>query len=320
MRRPRVRTLAVVGLAAGATFAAKRSIDARVASWSTNHDTCAGDPLALPEGGERVTVRAADGATLRGLDCGEGPTVLLVHCWTGNTGFWGPVACRLVDAGFRVVAVDQRGHGDSDRGDAPYSPETLGDDVRTWIETLDLRDVVLAGHSMGGLASMAFATGHGDLARDRVRGLVLVATLAAPPRDPRLPELDISPLLPLVDRFYRRGDIGLLGLLGVFGTRPARSQLEAARDGFVNADPVTRREASAMMMRFDLRPDLANIDRPTTVIAGTHDRLTPLAFNEDIAGRIPGARLEVLHGLGHMLPWEAPDEVTDVIIQTAKPA
>ncbi|MDZ7673492.1 MAG: alpha/beta hydrolase [Acidimicrobiales bacterium] len=319
MRRPRLRTFIVAGLAAGGAVAAKRSIDARVASWSTNHDTCAGDPLRLPDG-EAVTVRAADGATLHGIDCGEGPTVLLVHCWTGNPGFWGPVACRLVDAGFRVVAVTQRGHGASDRGDAPYSPETLGDDVRTWLETLDLHDVVLSGHSMGGLASMALATGHPDVARDRVRGLVLVATLASPPSDPRRPDLDISRLLPLADFVYRRGDLGLFGLLGVFGTRPARSQLEAARDGFLDADPVTRREAAEMMTRFDLRPDLPGVDLPTTVVAGTHDQLTPLALNEDIAERIPGARLEVLHGLGHMLPWEAPDQVTDVIVQTAKPA
>lgn len=316
MRRSRLLFLAAAG---GGAFVAKRVLDARVASWSTNPDTTEGDPLTMPAGSP-IEVEASDGAILRGLDCGDGPTIMLVHCWTGTIGFWAPVARRLVDAGFRVVAVHQRGHGDSDRGEAPYRPETLGDDVRAVIESLDLRDVVLAGHSMGGLAAIAFACKHAELATERVDGMVLVSTLAAPPKDPRLPDLDvdISKFLPLADRAMRPVDYGLFGLLGVFGTRPARSQMEAARAGFLVTDPGVRREAAAMMQDFDLRPELAAIDLPTVIVAGTHDQLTFLPGNEEIAELILGARIEVLPGLGHMLPWEAPDQVTEQIVQLAK--
>ena len=317
MRRSRVLlTTAAVGLAG---FVAKRSLDSKVASWSTNPDTTDGDPLTMPEGAP-IEVTAEDGAVLRGLDCGDGPTVMLVHCWTGNVGFWAPVARRLVDAGFRVVAVDQRGHGQSDRGEAPYRPETLGSDVRRWIEELDLRDAVLAGHSMGGLASIAFSCQHAALATERVKGLVLVATLAAPVKDPRLPDIDVDipKFLPLADRMMRPTDYGLFGLLGVFGTRPARSQMEAARGGWYGTDPEVRREAAEMMMDFDLRPELAAIDVPTHVVAGTHDQLTHLPGNEEIAEMILGAEIDVLPGLGHMLPWEAPDQVTEHIIQLSK--
>ncbi len=320
MRRSRVLFLAASAAAGGAAVG-KRVLDNRIAAWSTNPDATDGDPLTMPAG-TPVEVTAADGAILRGLDCGSGPTVMLVHCWTGTIGFWAPVARRLVDAGFRVVAVHQRGHGDSDRGSAPYRPETLGGDVRSIIEALDLRDLVLGGHSMGGLASIAFACQNAEFASERVNGLVLVATLAAPPKDPRLPDLaiDISKFLPLADKVMRAKDYGLLGLLGVFGTRPARVQMEAARDGFLETDAETRREAAAMMQDFDLRPELANVDLPTRVIAGTHDQLTYLPGNEEIAEMILGAEIEVLHGYGHMLPWEAPDQVTDLIVQAAKPA
>lgn len=305
---------------AGGALAGKRSVDRRIAGWHTNHDTCDGDPTRLPEGAP-VEVEGHDGAVLRGLDAGDGPAVLLVHCWTGNRTFWAPVACRLVDAGFRVIAVDQRGHGDSERGDAPYRPETLGTDVRSWVEQLDLSETVLAGHSMGGLASMAFAVEHTDVAHERLRSLVLVATLAAPPKNPRLPdlELDISRYLPLAHHAMRPRNYGLFNLLGVFGTRPARSQLEATRHGFLTTDPGVRREAAAMMMDFDLRPHLEHIRIPTQVVAGSHDGLTYLHVNQEIADRIPSAEIEVLHGLGHMLPWEAPDQVTDLIVQAAKP-
>ena len=318
MRRSRALVTAAL---AGGGFVAKRVADNRIATWSTNPDVCDGDPLTLPEG-QPVEVVADDGATLRGIDCGEGPTVLLVHCWTGHTGFWAPVARRLVESGFRVVAVNQRGHHLSDRGDAPYRPETLGQDVRAWIEGLDLRDLVIAGHSMGGLATMAFVTDHTDVAEQRVRGLVLVATLASPPKDPRLPEIefDQSRFLPTVERLMRFPDYGLFTLLRVFGTKPARSQMEATRAGFIATDAVVRTEAARMMQDFDLRPGLGTITIPTQVVAGTHDQLTFLHVNEEIAELIPGARLEVLHGHGHMLPFEAPDQITDCIVQAAKPA
>ena len=318
MRASRSLALALV---AGGGFVAKRVADHRIATWETNPDPCDGDPLGLPEG-RPVEVRTDDGATLRGLDCGEGPAVLLVHCWTGHTGFWAPVARRLVEAGFRVVVVDQRGHAGSDRGTAPYRPETLGGDVRAWVEGLDLQDLVIAGHSMGGLATMAFVTGHPEVAAGRVRGLVLVATLASPPKDPRLPEVefDQSRFLPTVERLMRIPDYGLFTLLRVFGTRPARSQMEATRSGFIGTDPRVRTEAAQMMQDFDLRPALPEITLPTQVVAGTHDQLTFLHVNEEVAELIPGAHLEVLHGYGHMLPFEAPDRITDCIVQAAKPA
>lgn len=315
----RRRVLALASLAGG-TYAVKRAADNRIATWETNPDACDGDPLTMPAG-RTVTAEAADGATLHGLDCGEGPTVLLVHGWTEHLGFWAPVARRLVDSGFRVVSVDQRGHGGSERGSAPYRPETLADDVRAWVETLDLRDTVVAGHSMGGLAAMAFATHHEALAHERITGLVLVATLAAPPKDPRLPEIefDMSKFLPAMDRFMRMPDYGLFGMLRVFGTSPARSAMEATRAGFLGTDKATRADAARMLTDFDLRDGLPGIRIPSVVVAGTHDQLTFLHTNEEIVDLIPGCRLEVLHGRGHQLMFEAPDQVTDQIVQAAKP-
>ncbi len=310
--------LALAAVAAG-SYAAKRTLDRTIATWGTNPDLSDGEPLTMPDG-EPIEITAADGATLRGLDCGDGPAVLLVHGWIEDHRFWGPVARRLVEAGFRVVAIDQRGHGASGRGTSPYRPETLGDDLRAWIEALDLRDLVLTGHSMGGLASMAFAIDHPDVAGHRLRGLVLVATLAAPPKDPRLPEIefDMSRFLPALDRFMRLENYGLLSLVRVFGTKPARNQMEVARTGFLTTDKATRADAARMLTDFDLRPGLAGIDMPSVVIAGTHDQLTFLHTNEEIAELIPGCRLEVLPGRGHMLMFEAPDQVTEQIVLAAK--
>ena len=104
--------------------------------------------------------------------------VVLPHCWTGLAGRRVPVARRLLAAGHRVVLYDQRGHGASTVGRQPVSIARLGDDLAAVLEQLDLRDVVLAGHSMGGMTVMAFACGHPEVVRERVRGLALVATAA----------------------------------------------------------------------------------------------------------------------------------------------
>lgn len=321
MRRS-VALLAAVGVAGGAV-AAKRSLDARVARWDTNPDHCDGDPLGLPAS-EQLEVVAADGARLRGHRCGDrsGPAVLLVHGYVESVAFWAPVVRRLADAGVDVVVVDQRGHGGSERGDADFDCGTLAGDVRAWIEQLDLHDAVLAGHSMGGVSAMAFAGTHPDLAAERLRAMVLVATLAFPEPLFGLPDVQVDPekVVRLLERLVALETVGLLFLARVFGAHPTRAALDATRDSLLATDVRTRVDAMRMLRAFDLRPVLPDVRVPTVVVAGSHDQLTPLAGNEAIAELIPGARLEVLPAMGHMLMFEAPDAVTDAIVQATKPA
>ena len=119
------------------------------------------------------TVTTDDGAELVVYVAGpaKGPTVVLPHCWTGTKEIWAPVARRLVAAGHRVVLYDQRGHGRLDarvgtdgrrsaraRTSSRCSTRSSGDDL------------VLAGHSMGGMTIQALATNHPEVVRDRVRG------------------------------------------------------------------------------------------------------------------------------------------------------
>ncbi len=317
MRRSRVLLAAI---AAGGAFAAKRAYDAKVASWDTNDDPTQGDPLGLPDG-EVVETAGADGARLHGYRTGDrsGPTIVLVHGFIESIAFWGPVARRL--DGFDVLIVDQRGHGASERGTAPYTTATLADDLRAWFEQHDLTDVTLVGHSMGGVAAMAFASDQAEVAAERTRSLVLVTTLASPVQTPGVAG-GITPerALAVMDRVMRRPNLGLFALLGTFGTRPSRVALETTRAAVLGCDPISRRDAFVMLQDFDLRDTLADIALPTLVIAGSHDGLTPLAVNEIIAETIPGARLEVVHGRGHMLMFEAPDQLTDLIVQATKPA
>lgn len=99
-------------------------------------------------------------------------TVVLVHCWMCNRTFWSeqlPVLSRQ----YRTITVDLPGHGDATADRDTWTVAGFGDDVASLLESLDLSDVVLVGHSMGGPVSLRTAA----LAGDRVRGIVAVDTL-----------------------------------------------------------------------------------------------------------------------------------------------
>ena len=107
---------------------------------------------------------------------GGGRPVVLVHGNSHCAGIWEPIATVLVEGGLAPVAVDLRGHGASDKLRDGYDWASLRDDLTGLLERLDLRDVLLVGHSRGGGASLLAAAA----ARDRVAGaLVYEPTLPA---------------------------------------------------------------------------------------------------------------------------------------------
>ncbi|HEY3141860.1 MAG TPA: alpha/beta fold hydrolase [Acidimicrobiales bacterium] len=310
-----MRRVAVVGAAvtAGAVagWAAERG-------WRAAADPAGPDGLTLPEGKERV-VTTDDGAELAVTICGSGarkrPTLVLAHGWTNSRTVWGAVARRLVDAGHRVVLYDQRGHGASTEGETPITVDRLGADMATVLEQLDLRDVVIAGHSMGGFTAMAFAAGHPDLLQTRVRGIVLVSTAAhGVGLDGRLNV--VSARLAgggATSWAMARPHLGLFMVRGVVGQRASLAQLEATRDMFVATPPAVRAACVTAFGTMDLRVGLAKVETPTVVLVGTRDTLTPPRLGRAIVDVMPNARFELIRGAGHMLPLEEPDRLAAVI-------
>jgi pimeloyl-ACP methyl ester carboxylesterase len=235
---------------------------------------------------------------------------------------WIPVARRLIEAGNRVVLYDQRGHGASGRGTAPLSIEGLGNDLATVLEALDVRDAVLAGHSMGGMTVMSLATYRPEVLKERARALVLVGTAAVQANSGRgfaPAEKFASALIgsPLVTRFMTSPN-GYRFVRNVFGTNPVLAQLEMTARQFGETDGSVRGGYLAAMITMNLLEGIAKVDLPTTVIVGSLDRLTLPARASEIVGAIPGARLVTLRDRGHMLPLEDPDAVADEILRALK--
>lgn len=297
--------VAVAGAALGAVLAGRR--------WANALDPCAGHVLDL-EGAENFKVERPDGAVLDGVVVGSGPTVVLSHCWTGSRATWEPVAARLVAAGHQVVLYDQRGHGASTMGpDAPTVAQ-LGDDLAAVLEVVDARGAVLAGHSMGGMALQALVVARPDVVAERVRSLVLAGTagfgvaaglFSAPVRfvtgDRRVERLLAGRLGPALSR-------------GAVGRQPRQAHLVATRDAFLSLPTDVRRQFLIALQAMDFRSALAGVAVPTTVVVGRRDLLTPPRLGRALAAAVPGARLVEVPGAGHMLPYEAPDLLAEIIV------
>ena len=266
--------------------------------------------------GERHKVETSDGAQLVVDVAGpaDGPTVVLAHCWGGDPHNWEAVTARLVEDGHRVVRWFQRGHGPSTVGSEGFAIDRFGDDLAELLEALDLRDVVVAGHSLGGMTTQAFAIRHPDVAEERVRSLLLVATsaggLAATPLGRAGPALVKN--LARLDRALA-APLGHLLVRNTLGRGASPAAVRATRDHFAATPVATRGGIAEAMIAMDYREGGRAITRPTTIVVGTRDTLTPVAHSRALAAAIQGSRLEEIRGLGHMLPFECPDRLVELI-------
>jgi pimeloyl-ACP methyl ester carboxylesterase len=306
-----------VGAVAGAGLAASRIAANRLRALPAADGDRA---LALDED-RAFRLPAYDGGEIHGVEAGTGPTILLSHGVTLSVRTWVKQLDALPAAGFRVVAFDHRGHGGSTLGTDGHGVGQLASDVRTVLEGLDLHDVVIVGHSMGGVATQSFCINHPDVARERVAGIVLLSTLARSPfaANPRLSRVlvGIAEHLPDAANLLRARDLGLVITRLGFGREPSPTLIEETRRMILATTPDTRRDAAAALAGMDLSDRLPEIDRPTLVIGGTADLITPIAESRRIAGLIPGARLEEVEGGGHMLMFERPELVDGLITDFA---
>ncbi len=266
--------------------------------------------------GDLVAVTTDDGGTIATESVGDGPVIVLVHGIVSSRQDWGPLARRLRAEGYTVIGVDQRGHGASDPGTEGYSPARLGNDLAQTLSALDRRDVVLVGHSMGGIAALTFALEHPEVCAERVRSLVLVATTPSASRLLRRPPtwmVDLALGRASADWVLHRPFLAR-ALFGRFGsTALVKAALRAARRS--RPDEVAR--CAAGLVGYDVTDRLAGISVPTRCFFGTDDLVTPAAGNRLIARCIEGASSTEIDGAGHLLIWTHVPELTEQIVAAA---
>ena len=271
------------------------------------------------------TVSAADGALLRvreyaaaAASAAGAPTVVLAHGWALTHESWLPVITRLVGRGTRVVAYDQRGHGASTALRGAASVRVLGEDLAAVLDVAAPHGpVVLGGHSMGGMTIMAYAGLHPDEFAERVCGAVLVSTSAGDlSQGHRAVERFVmrlvgsAPSVPAGRLITERGQRQLL-----FGPAADPDHVRLTRDQVAGTSLPTLGRFYGALGAHDEAEALAAFEGvPTVILVGDCDRLTPVGHSRRLAQRLPHAQLRVLEGCGHMLGYEATDEVEDAFV------
>lgn len=313
-----------VAAAGVAAFALQRRTTRR---WRVDLDDLAEAGRSLPADLEHRFVPVSDGGRIHLVEAGQGPPIVLVHGVTLGVATWAPQLHRLA-GGHRVIAMGQRGHGQSVAGSDGYSFERLADDVAEVLEQLDVTGGVLVGHSMGGMVAQLLALRRPTELARRIGALVLVATAAGPMVPTPLGATLATGMAAGAGRNLRaaerrgRGllpqqDLAAWGTRVSFGARPDPYDLELVRSMITSMSPAAMAELMGPLLSFDVHRRLGAIGLPTVVVVGSRDLLTPPRFARVMASGIPGAELVTYPGCGHMVMLERADEFNALLTRVA---
>ena len=316
---PRQRTrLAWIATSGAARLAATSPIDVLAL---TRHPLVA----ASLEGGIRfqadarrlqagVGCRRTADAAIHHHEGGSGPAVVLLNGWTASGLVWPAAMVAELERDHRVVRIDNRGSGWSRHAPRPYTIGDLARDARDVIDRLGLERPTVVGLSMGGMIAQELAIRWPD----RIGRVVLLGTRPPSPEDVAPPAKVTASLLAspppgvTLRTFLREGWATVAG--PGFGRDHPEAVDEMAR-------AIARRPTPRFAVLDQARAiaawhgahRLRRITVPVTVVHGSEDPLIPVHNGMRIAQLVPGARYVELPGVGHLVPYEAPDRVTAIV-------
>jgi 3-oxoadipate enol-lactonase len=264
-----------------------------------------------------MTVSHVDvgGRRLSYIRRGQGEPLLLVQGMSGHHDFWGDWFLELLEPHFDLVAFDNRGIATSDRADEPFSIADLADDAAGVIRGLGWDNAHVFGISLGGMIVQELTLRHPGL----VRTLAIGCSWAGGP-DGVIAEVSEGMVAAMATRNVEHAlRVGFAGNVSEsFAADPAHfetySRLALAQKVPV---PVVRMQFAAAL-RHNTVDRLPTIAAPTLVLHGTADAGIPSLNGEQLASRIPGARLELFDGVGHLFWWEEPERTAELLLANAK--
>ncbi len=253
-------------------------------------------------------------------DHGRGRPVVLIHGYPLNGHSWEKQLPALLDAGYRVIAYDRRGFGASSQPTVGYDYDTFAADLRGLMDVLDLRDVTLAGFSMGTGEVTRYLGRYGS---ERIRNAVLLGPI--PPfllKTGDNPEgVDQSVFDGLIaaaraDRYAYFKDF-FDNFYNVDKFRGTRISDQAWQASFNVAAGASAYASVACIPTWltDFRADLPQIDVPILVVQGTEDRILPIdATGRRLPALLKDARLIEVEAGPHNIGWTHPEEVNRALL------
>lgn len=223
-----------------------------------------------------------EGAQIWYAEAGHGPAVILLHGGLGHAGNWGYQVPALVDAGYRTIAIDSRGHGHSTRDDQPYSYDQLARDTRAVMDALGVDQAAIVGWSDGACAGLALAR----QTPERMAGLLFFACNVDPSGAKPFE------MTPTIDACINRHRLDYAAL----STTPDSFDAFSAAVGDMQS---TQPNYTA--------DDLAQVGVSVTVLHAENDEFITAAHAAYLARTIPGAELRTMTAVSHFAPLQRPD-------------
>jgi pimeloyl-ACP methyl ester carboxylesterase len=243
-------------------------------------------------------------------DVGSGMPLLFIHGWPHDRSLWAAQLSGLQTQA-RCIAPDLRGFGDSSVA-PPFSIDQYADDLAALMTMLGIERAIVCGLSMGGYVAMSMLRRH----RSLVRGLILASTRAtADTPEAREKRMKLIAYVGEqgVEALAARQLKAMVGDT-TFTSRP--DVLEALR--FMMAEAPSEGVVGGLRAMADRRDStdlLSGIDFPTLVVSGAEDTFTVPDEMRGLADAIPGSRLEVIRGGGHVCPYEKPAAFNHVVAE-----
>ena len=273
--------------------------------------------------GQAKHFTTADGVRLRYLEAGSGKTLVLIHGWSQSAVEF-KYQIAALSSSYRVIAIDQRGHGESEKPGFGYKIHRLSRDLRELLVHLDLTDVAVLGHSMGCSVIWGYLELFGT---DRLGKLILVDQsphmTGNPAWSPDENEA-AGPIFASPEATYDTCN-ALAGPEGENTTRELIGSMFTKNVPKIDLEWVfqcnfhmTRKDASTLLFNHafqDWREIIPRITLPTLVVSG---RVSPIPWKsqEWMAGQIKGAKLEIFEeaeGGNHFMFFENPEKFNRIV-------
>ncbi|TXT67121.1 MAG: 2-hydroxy-6-oxo-6-phenylhexa-2,4-dienoate hydrolase [Promethearchaeota archaeon] len=256
---------------------------------------------------------------------GEGEPLILVHGFGADKEVWIAQFNPLTEH-FKVIRFDNRGAGESERPDHPYTMEMFADDTAALMDHLNIQKAHILGWSLGGMIVQQFAVKYPE----KINKIVLINTLPKWPGDDK--GLQVYQENEIQGYYKKRENPraayfngAKLGFYRTFRKEMIQNPKKKFY-GLFSAEDLIRISAHNLsrpqdiknqihaLSRYDVVEDLSKIQNETLILAAEKDRLTPKSMNELIHAHIPNSKLIVIEKAGHESPREKAPEVNQHII------